>query len=167
MATASITSSDYYTWTSRQVISLIGPLEGASTRTTSRKKEKVQHGKQLVEWYEVKDDVRRLSCADNKCASEEAWVKFYDGEHNKDVAARQRGEALRDQRTVVEVLGDSVKVQARAARDDKIKARREGADYDPVEHAKGVAEHLNALQQVKAETSAGKRKYNLFSSKKK
>jgi len=130
------------------------------------KVENVQ-GKQVIEWYVVKDNVKRLSCADGKCPSEEAWIKFYDGEHDKDVAARLRGEEQRSQRAVTEVLKDSVKVQALAAQQEKIKARREGSDYDPVERARGVVEHLNALNQAKADTGAGKRKFNLFANKKK
>jgi len=121
--------------------------------------------RQQVQWFCVKEDCPRLTCAEKLCASEEAWIKLYDDEHNKDVAARIQGEAKRDQRAVEEVLGDSVKVQARAAKEDKIKARREGTGYDPVERADKVAEHLNAMRQVKAESGTGGRKFNLFKKK--
>jgi len=119
-----------------------------------------------IEWYRLKEGVPRLACADSKCASQEAWIKFYDSEHDKDVKARLRGEEQRAQRATTELLKDSVKVQAFAAQKEKIQARREGADYDPVERAKGVVEHLNALNQTKAD--AGKKpKFNLFANKKK
>ena len=119
-----------------------------------------------VNWYVLKDDHLRLECADKKCATQQAWVKYYDDEHKKDVEAKKRSEAARDQRAVVETLQDSVKVQARVALQEKVKARRDGTAYDPVEHAKGIAQHLDLARLTKAEGKEKPRQYNLFSKKK-
>ena len=79
-----------------------------------------------INWYMLKDDQLRLHCADAKCATQQAGIKFYDEEHKKDVEAKKRSEAARDQRAVVETLQDSVKVQARVAVEVKARPRRHG-----------------------------------------
>lgn len=98
-----------------------------------------------VKWYVLKDNVERLSCADGK--TEAQWIAFYNDQHAQDVDAKRRSDAARDQKAIGEVLHDSAVVQARAARDEKIKARREGTEYNPVEFANGLAPHLQLENQ--------------------
>ena len=116
------------------------------------------------EWFKLADNAARLSCAEDK--TEEQWTEHYNKEHEKDRKAQIRSQVLQDARNTRELLNDSVKVQAEAAKAEKIAARKEGRPYDPVRLADGLTPHLQLRNQesasIQAATQQRPASFNLF-----